>query len=309
RCRGFHKRRSPFAGRRQHNAPELLFLLAAFLWCHSLFADVSTPLDPQSLSKITFDQNLGKQLPLQTQFQDESGQIVSLTQFFNNKPVLLAFGYYECPMLCSAVLNGMVDGLQELKATAGKDFEIVFVSISHSEQPPLAAAKKRTYLKRYGRPAEDGWHFLTGSESSIRLLTQSAGFHYAYDPSIHQYAHPAGFLVTTSDGKISRYFSGVTYSGADLQKAIAGARSQEIGNPIQQFLLLCFHYNPVTGKYGAAILTFVRLCGIATLGAIAGTIIYFSKRQHRPDIVVASAAPDAKSRRIEAPQPEIVKSA
>jgi protein SCO1/2 len=185
-------------------------------------------------------------------------------------------------MLCTLVLNGMVESLQDLKLDMGKQFTVVNVSIDPHETPELAAAKKKTCLKRYGRKgAAAGWHFLTGAEPAVKQLADEVGFRYAYDPSIKQYAHPSGIIILTPEGKVARYFFGINYSPKELAAALKQARTNQTGSPIEQLILLCFHYSPVTGKYGNLIMTIVRGCGVATLVGLAGAIVLVSRRRQK----------------------------
>jgi protein SCO1 len=236
-------------------------------------------LSDEAIAQIRFEQKLNSQVSPVLSFQDEDGKPVRLGQYFGRKPVLLVLGYYECPMLCTLVLNGMVESAEEMKWTIGREFEVVNVSINPNETPVLAAAKKRTYLKRYGRSgAAAGWHFLVGNDTAIRQLAYEVGFHYAYDPASKQYAHPSGLVILTSEGKVSRYLFGVTYSPKVLYETLREASSNKVGSPIQQLLLLCFHYNPITGKYSAAIVIVLRLLGGATILGLLSLIFTLARR-------------------------------
>jgi len=216
------------------------------------------------LKQIVFTQKPGAVVPAGLAFRDETGAPVKLGGYFGKKPVILILGYYRCPMLCSAVLNGLIGGLQDLKEDAGKDFEIVSVSIDPRETPALAAAKKGNYLARYARTdAVQGWHFLTGDEPAISQLASAVGFKYAYDPDSGQYAHPSGITILTPAGRVSHYLFGVTFSGRDLRTALADAADAKIGSLIQQFFFLCFHYSPLTGKYSGLVMVVVRCMGVA----------------------------------------------
>lgn len=193
------------------------------------------------LKNIQFDQKLGAQISLDTQFRDESGKLVRLDDYFGKKPVILVLGYYGCPMLCTFVLNGMVGSLQDIKWEIGNQFEVINVSIDPTETPTLAAAKKKAYVRRYGRhDASHGWHFLTGNEPAIRRLAGEVGFNYVYDPAAKQYAHPSGLVILTSRGKVAHYLSGVVYSTKGLNDALVDASARKIGSPIQQ--LFCFAF-------------------------------------------------------------------
>jgi len=214
------------------------------------------------------------QVSLDLLFRDETGKPVCLGDYLGEKPVVLVLGYYQCPMLCTLLMNGMVEALQDLKWSIGKEFEVINVSIDPGETPELAAAKKRTYLKRYGRAgAAAGWHYLTGDKAAIQPLAQQVGFQYAYDNVSRQYAHPSGLVILTPQGKVAGYLFGITYSPKDLLAALKGASSNQINSPIRKLVLLCFHYNPIRGKYGAAIMAGVRLLSLGTIFALAWLII------------------------------------
>ena len=243
--------------------------ILAIVLCLLSLAAHGSELPDSALRQIRFDQKINAQVPLEAAFRDETGRAVRLGDYFGKKPVVLVLGYYGCPMLCTLVSNGLVESFQDLKADIGNQFDVLDVSISPIEKPELAAAKKREYLRHYGRPgAEAGWHFLTGEEPAIHQLADAVGFRYAYDPTIKQYAHPSGFIVLTPEGRVSRYFFGVDFRAQELAAALRDASANRTGSPIRQLLLLCFHYSPVTSKYGALILNSVRGIGIATLLAL-----------------------------------------
>lgn len=232
------------------------------------------------LSSIRFDQRLNAQVSLDLPFRDEEGKAVTLRNYFGQKPVVLVLGYYQCPMLCTLTFNGMVEALNDVKWSIGNQFNVVHVSIDPHETPQLAAAKKQTYLKRYGRAeAGAGWHFLTGDESSIRALADEVGFHYAYDASVGQYAHPSGLVVLAPDGKVSKYLFGVKFSPTELLTALKGAAENKVGSPIERLVLLCFHYSPIQGKYGALIMGIVRFLGAMTLVGMAWLFLVMIRRE------------------------------
>jgi protein SCO1/2 len=236
---------------------------------------------PPALRDVGFDQRLDEQVPLDLVFKDEAGQSVQLGDYFNGKPVILVLAYYRCPMLCTQVLNGLVRALLDVPFDVGKEFNVVTVSFDPRETPELAAAKKKTYLERYGRPgAEEGWHFLTGEPDSIKRLTEAVGFRYTYDARHDQFAHASGIMILTPTGKISRYFYDITYSPRDLRLGLVEASENKIGSPADHILLFCFHYDPAEGKYGPVIMNFVRLGGVLTLLAL-GTFITVLWRQER----------------------------
>lgn len=234
------------------------------------------------LKQVAFEQHLNEQVPLDLPFRDEAGQPVQLGTYFGTKPVILALVYYECPMLCTLTLNGLVSALKVLSFDVGNQFEVVTVSFNPSETPALAAAKKHTYLQRYGRDgAAAGWHFLTGDEPAIKRLAQAVGFRYVYLPQQRQFAHAAGIMVLTPRGKIARYFYGVEFAPRDLRLGLVEASNEKIGSPVDQLLLYCFHYDPVTGKYGAVIMNVLRLGGVVTILALGGFMTIMLRRERR----------------------------
>ncbi len=259
--------------------PFYLFTLCLFLSIIPQPA-ITQPVSDDVLKKIQFDQKLGAHISLNTQFRDETGKPVRLGDYFGKKPVILVLGYYGCPMLCTFVLNGLIGSLQDIKWEIGNQFEVINISIDPNETPVLAAAKKKAYVRRYGRhDASQGWHFLTGGEPAIRRLAGEVGFNYAYDPAIKQYAHPSGLVILTSQGEVTHYLSGVIYSTKGLNDALVGASNRKIGSPVQQLFLLCFHYSPITGKYGSLIMIVVRVFGVAILLALAGCIAAMFRRE------------------------------
>src|SRR5207249_2954522 len=199
--------------------------------------DPGTPASvvPKALREVGFDQHLNEPIPLDITFADEHGQTVRLGEFFGRRPVVLALVYYDCPMLCTQVLNSLTSTLGVLSLDPGRDFEIVTVSFDPREKSALAAAKKATYLERYKRPgAAAGWHFLTGDESSIKRLTSAVGFRYVWDDDLKQFAHPTGITVLTAEGRLSRYLFGVEYWPRDLRFALIDASAGRIGSRVEQ---------------------------------------------------------------------------
>jgi protein SCO1 len=237
---------------------------------------------PGVLSKVGIDQKLNQQVPLDLAFVDETGRDVRLGEYFGKRPVILALVYYECPMLCTQVLNGLVGSLGVLTFDVGREFDVVAVSINPREGPGLAAQKKAAYLDRYQRPhTAAGWHFLTGKEENIRRLADAVGFRYAYDETIKQYAHGAGIEVLTPRGVLSKYFYGIEFSPRDIKFGVMEASEDRIGTVIENALLLCYHYDPTTGKYGATALQAVRIGGVATLLAIVSFVFVSLRRERR----------------------------
>jgi len=221
---------------------------------------------PELLKEVGIDQKLNSPIPLDLMFRDEHGNAVALGQYFGSKPVILTLVYYNCPMLCTQVLNGLDRSLEQIPMSVGNDFNVVTVSIDPTDQPPLAEAKQAVYLGMYNRPgAASGWHFLTGEDSQIKQLAAAVGFRYAYDPDSKQYAHASGIMLLTPEGKISRYFYGVTYPERDMRLGLVEASEGKIGSPVDQVLLFCYHYDPHTGKYGLLISRVLQLGGLATV--------------------------------------------
>ena len=232
---------------------------------------------PPVLRDVGIDQKLNNQVPLDLVFRDETGNAVRLGRYFGQKPVVLVLAYYDCPMLCTIVLNGVLHSLKELKFSVGQQFEVVTVSFDPTEKPALAAAKKAIYVGLYGRPgAAAGWHFLTGDESSIRQLTQAVGFRYSYDPRTRQYFHATGIMVLTPDGHLARYFYGIRYPSGNLRLGLVEASQGKIGSPVEQVLLYCSQYDPETGKYSVIVSHVLKLAGLATVLSLAGLILAMS---------------------------------
>ena len=229
---------------------------------------------------VRIEQNLNAQVPLDTMFHDESGRVVRLREYFHGKPVLLNFMYYRCPMLCSLAMDGVASSLTELKFNIGQDFDVITISIDPRDAPKDAAAQKEKYIKRYGRfQAESGWHFLTGPESAIRKVTDTAGFYYKYDPQQDQFAHPTMLTILTPQGKISRYIYGFEYKPRDLRLALVEASANKIGTATDQLLLLCYHYDPITGRYTKSAMNIMRAGGALTVFGLAGFIFVSLKRE------------------------------
>lgn len=234
------------------------------------------PVDPATIS---YDQHVNAQLPLNVSLMDETGKTVQLGQYFGTKPVILIFAYYNCTMLCNLALSDLAQNLKGLKSSAGDEFEVLTISFNTAETSQMALEKKADYMKIYARPeAADGWHFLVGQQEAIDRLTETAGFHYQYDPVSGEYAHPTGVIVLSPVGKIMRYIFGIDYKATDLRLALLDANSQKTASPIDQVFLLCYHYDPLTGKYDIAINNIIRVLGSGTAIALAALILWLSKR-------------------------------
>lgn len=243
-----------------------LWMGAAFLISPACLADAPPVTDQQILESIGVDQNLNQQIPMDLTFNDEQGAPHFLSHYFGNRPVILVPVYYKCPMLCSLVLNGLVDSLKLVSLKLGKDYEVITFSISPDEDAQLARNKKITYLQSLNRPGDDpGWKFLTGSEENIKALTKAVGFRYAKDPKTGEYAHAAALVIVTPTGKISRYLTGIEFAPRDVKLALLESAQGKIGSPLDRLLLFCYHYDPLTGKYGLAIRNVMRAGGILTV--------------------------------------------
>jgi protein SCO1 len=241
---------------------------------------------PSLLKEVAIEQKLDQQLPLELIFRDENGVPVKLGQYFGKKPVVLSLVYYNCPMLCTQILNGMVTTFRVLPFQIGKEFDVVTVSFDPRETPALAAAKKKTYVEYLPAAAHAnanaGWHFLTGDESTIKQLTEAVGFRYRFDEATNQFAHASAIMVATPEGKLSHYFYGIEYSARDLRLALVQSAANKIGSPVDQLLLYCYHYDPATGKYGAVVMNMIRLGGLVTLAGIALLILFLRRRGIQP---------------------------
>jgi len=241
--------------------------------------------EDQVLAQVGVDQRLDAQVPLDLVFHDEAVKSVTLGDYLGAKPTILTLNYFECPNLCTLVLTRLTDSMGQLSFEVGKQFNVVTVSIDPREKPELAAAKKAVYLERYGKPeAAGGWHFLTGDAPSIERLTQAVGFRYAYDDRQNQYAHPAAVVLLTSQGRISRYFYDLAYAPRDLRLGLVEASANQIGSPIDQFLLRCYHYDPASGRYTPAIMELVRVSFIATALGIGAAVLVMARRARRQQL-------------------------
>lgn len=243
---------------------------------------------PKVLQEVGIKQKLGESLPLETEFKDENGNIVKLGDYFGKgRPIVLALVYYECPMLCNEVLNGLTGSLKGISFDAGKEFDVIAISFDarENDKPNLAKNKKEGYVARYGRPGtENGWHFLTGTQEAIDAVTESVGFGYIYDEKTNQFAHAGGVMIVTPEGSLSRYYYGIDYEPRQLKFGIMDSAESKVGNPAEQLLLYCFHYDPSTGKYGLSVLRVIRIAGIATILGIAGMMLVFWRRNKKRNL-------------------------
>ncbi|MGH9349228.1 MAG: SCO family protein [Vicinamibacterales bacterium] len=238
---------------------------------------------PEPLKDVTFAQRLDTKLPLDARFRDETGRDVTLGDYFGKRPVVLAFVYYSCPMLCTQVLNGVSSAVKAMPFRVGTDFDVVYVSFDPRDTPATAAQKKAVQLADYRQAATAaGWHYLTGDEASIRRVTSAAGFSYRWDEASGQYAHVSGVLVATPDARLSRYFYGVEYSPKELRMAIVESGAGRVGSVVDELLLYCYHYDPATGRYGVIAMNLVRLGGAVTLVLLGGFIWVMRRRESAP---------------------------
>jgi protein SCO1/2 len=247
------------------------------------------PALPNALAGVGIDQRLDQQIPLNLVFTDEFGRQSPLSSYFHpGKPVLLALVYYRCPMLCTQILGGVAGSLKAVSLEPGKDFEVVAISFDPKDTPQTAESKKQLYLRRYGRAGTaNGWHLLTGDAANIKALTDAVGYHYKYDPATDQFAHASGIMIATPEGRLSRYFYGVEYAPRDVRLGLVEASQNKIGNPVDQILLFCFHYDPSTGKYGAIVMNIVRLTGLAFVlvcGAFLAIVLRRDVRRSRREL-------------------------
>jgi protein SCO1/2 len=239
---------------------------------------------PPALINVGFDPDLNKQIPPDIAFTDEYGRSVQLKDYFGKKPVVLAFVYFTCPMLCNQVEQALVGTLKMISFNPGTDYEVVFISFDPSDTPDEALKKKHEALSRFARPTtEPGWHFLTGSKEAIDAATKAADFRFSYDPSSKLFGHASGILLLTPEGRISRYFFGVDYPPSNVRLGLVDASSGKIGTPVDHLLLFCYQYDPTKARYSATILTVIRMGGVVTLLCMVIGFVIFRRRDHRPD--------------------------
>ncbi len=277
-----------------------LLMLAASLPSSNLFGQIGVPKGgsplynsrpytpsapsglPKVLSEVGIDQKLNEQLPLDLVFRNEKGESVKLADYFGKKPVMISLVYYECPMLCNQILNGMISAFRVMNFSPGKEFDVVTVSFDSRENASHATNKKKIYVdylpevKRAGATA--GWHFLTGDDANIKKLTEAIGFRYSFDAATNQFAHGSAIFVATPEGKLARYFYGIEYAPKDLRLGLIEASANKIGSPMDKLMLYCYHYDPATGKYGATVINLIRMGGVLTLVAILGMFVVMRRR-------------------------------
>jgi len=234
---------------------------------------------PSPLKNVGIDQKLDSKLPLALEFKDETGKTVKLGDFFGKRPVILAPVYYDCPMLCTQILNGLVRSLKAVTFNPGQEFEMVVFSFDARDTTHLAAAKRDAYVRRYDRPGTAaGWHFLTGSPDAIKELTAAIGYRYVWDAHINQFAHASGVMIITPEGRVSKYFYGIDYASKDIRLGLIEAAQNKIGTPVDQLLLFCYHWDPATGKYTAVAMNILRVAGGTTVLLLGGFVIIMLRR-------------------------------
>jgi protein SCO1/2 len=262
----------------------LLITAVLSLWASTALGQAALPREnlPLPPKNVGFDQNIGRSVPLDARFKDETGKSVALGDYFGKKPVLLSFAYFTCPMLCGLSMQGLSSSLKGMSLDAGRDFEVLTVSFDPRETPEMARAKKETAIARYGRPeAAAGWHFLTGDASAIERLVGAAGFRYEWDAEAKEYAHATGLVVVTPQGQIARYLFGIEYAPRDVRFALVEASQGKTGSVVDQLLLLCYHYDPKTGRYGAIAIGTMRAAGALTLAALGAFVVLSARRERK----------------------------
>lgn len=291
RCRGIGPNSSRGCGLQTGSASRIairfVFALVVVASCGRAAWSSSGGPEAQVMGQAAIDPRLGERVPLDLLFLDAAGQTVTLRQVMQNRVVILHLVYYQCPMLCRLSSDGLLDGLDRLDLDVGSDFDVITLSFDPREGPELSSRARRLALARYARStAEDGWHFLTGEAESIRRLTDAVGFQAVWDDATGQYAHPAGIFVLTPDGMISRYVSGIEFRPRDLRLAVVEASEGRLGSVSDQLLMLCYEYDPTTGKYGFAIMTAMRASGLFTVALLASAIVVMVRRERRKRAVI-----------------------
>jgi protein SCO1 len=263
------------------SARDMAVLTIAAVALFALPARAQQASAPAILREVNIAQRLNEPIPPEIILRDENGKVVHLGDYFGKKPVVLSLVYFDCPALCTEVLNGELRTMKAISLDLGKDFDAITVSFEPKDTPALAKAKRDVYAGQYGRPgARENWHFLTGDQPSIDALTQAAGFHYAYDSASRQYAHAAAIMVLTPHGRIARYFYGVQYPSRDFRLGLVEASEGKIGTPTDHALLYCYQYDPMTGKYGLIVMNVVRAGGLLTV-LVLGIFMFAMFRRER----------------------------
>ena len=246
---------------------------------------------PKALREVKIEQRLNEQVPLDLRFRDDAGREVTLADYFNKgKPVVLSLVFYKCPSVCDTILTGVLGSMRSLKFDAGREYDVLTVSFDPRETPEMAAEKKRNFVARYNRPGgEQGWHFLVGDQENITRLTEAVGFHYNYDEKTDQFAHAAGIMILTPEGKLSRYFYGLEFFPNDMRFGLMEASDNKIGSLADKLLLYCYHYDPATGRYGPMVMRIMRVGGVATLLGVGALVLVLRRRGARKGSVGGTA--------------------
>jgi protein SCO1/2 len=251
---------------------------------------------PPVLKNIRIDQKLNTQIPADLAFKDEDGKSVQLGDYFGKRPMILVLVYFKCPQLCTVVLTDLLHTINGITGmSVGQQFDILTVSFDPKEGPDLAAAKKKSYLKEYGRTgASEGWHFLTGQQDSIAKLTDAVGFRYQWSEEYQQFMHASGIMILTPQGKISQYFYGIDFSANDVRTALTRAGNDQIGEPSDEILFYCLHYDPRTGKYGLIIDRALKVAGgltVLSLGSFLFVMFSIDSRRRRSTTMPSEMTP------------------
>jgi len=261
-----------------------ILIMAACILALSTGYSLAQKYSRELLNTIGIDQKLGEQIPLDLTFTNEAGQSVRIGDYFGDKPIVLTLVYYDCPMLCNQVLTSLLRAMNVLAFGIGTEFDVLTVSVDPGETHELAAEKRAEYLKNYrGRDGSNGWHFLTGQQDQIEQLASAVGFRYEYEEQTDQYIHASGIMVLTPAGKLARYFYGIDYPPRDLRWGLVEAADGAIGSAVDQLLLMCYSYDPMTGKYGVYIRNSLRIGAVATVLALGSFVVVMLRRERRGD--------------------------
>lgn len=238
---------------------------------------------PKRLHGVDVNEHPGRAVPLDVGFTDENGKPVTLADYFDGSvPVLLTLNYSNCPMLCGLELDGLTEGLKKLAWSAGKQFRIITISIDPTETPERAHKTKNRFMAQYARPgAEDGWHFLTGSEANIKAVTEAVGFEYSYNEKRKEYAHPASVVFLTPDAKVARYLYGIEYDPQTLRLTLTEASEGKVGTSVDRFILFCFHYDETEGRYAPVARNIMKLGGAVALVLFGALLAALWLAEHR----------------------------
>lgn len=268
----------------KRNYSRFAYLVGCVAFSFALLADAQVRPEDDVLERVRFEQHLDAALPLDAAFTDHDGQQVELGHYFGERAVIIVPIYYNCPMLCGLIINGLLDSLKQVTFNPGEDFEVVVVSFDPTETPELAAANRNAFLAEYDRPGtEDGIHFLVGEEHEIRRLTDTIGFQYEWVDELNDYAHASGVVLCTADGRTSRYFFGIMYAPRDMRLGLVEASENQIGSAVDRIMLFCYMYDPASGTYGLLIHRVVNTAA-ATTAFILGSFLFVMLRAEKRQI-------------------------